>query len=83
MLSIWGNNMREYLNIARDGFKDGLYLLAKYGSIILLIAFALNYFTRINQAALNGEQALIMISELQKKGWIPQLVNGQVPEKRE
>lgn len=73
----------------RDSFKykiklaaeSGLLLFIKYGLILLLIYVGINYVTRINQAALNGEQAAIIIREYQIKGYLPSVVNGSIPIK--
>lgn len=70
--------MKEKLKQAAE---EGLLLFVKYALVLGLLIFSFNYFTRINQAALNGEQAALMLMELQKKGWLPQLTNGQIPER--
>lgn len=60
---------------------EGLLIFVKYGLIIILIIISVNYFFRVHQAAINGEQAAIAINEFIKKGWLPEIRNGQVPER--
>jgi hypothetical protein len=64
-----------------EKFKEGLLLLVKYGLFIVLIWYAFNFSLATYNKANNGQQAALMILELQKKGYLPQLINGQVPDK--
>lgn len=64
-----------------EKFKEGILLLVKYGLLIAAIVYAFNYSLQTRQMSQNGEQAAILLVELQRKGYLPQLVNGQVPDK--
>lgn len=75
--------MKEYKDILENGFKDGLYLLAKYGLMILIIYFALQFGTQVISGSINGTQSALYLNELQNKGYLPKVVNGQVPPKDE
>ena len=61
--------------------KSGVLLLVKYGLIVIAILYAYAFMNATYNKASNGEQAAILLLELQKKGYLPQLVNGQVPER--
>lgn len=65
-----------------NNLKDGLLLLAKYGLIIIAILLAYNHINETRQMAINGQNAAAYLIQLQQKGYLPQLVNGQVPEKK-
>lgn len=61
----------------------GLLLFVKWGLVLILVIFAFNYFTRVNQAALTGEQAAIAVRMFQEKGWLPQFTpDGKIPDKQ-
>jgi hypothetical protein len=64
-----------------EKFKEGLLLVVKYGLLVFIIWYAFNFSLTTYNKAQNGEQAAILLVELQKKGYLPQLVNGQVPDK--
>jgi hypothetical protein len=70
-----------FLDKLKRAGEEGILLLVKYGLIIAFIIFAFKYFLTIQQMAINGQQAAIYLMELQKKGWLPQIINGQVSEK--
>ena len=70
---------RDRLKFAME---EGILLVVKYGLVLLIIVFALNYFSQISQAALNGQQAALAIRLFQSKGYLPQIdTQGNVPEK--
>lgn len=73
--------MSYFKELLVDAFKEGLLLLVKYGLIVFLIWYGFNFSLDTRNKASNGEQAAILLLELQKKGYLPQLVNGQVPDK--
>jgi len=70
-----------FIERLKGAAQESVLIAVKWGLIILIILTAVNYVTKIRTAALNGEQAAIAIVEFQKKGWLPQIVNGQVPDK--
>lgn len=75
--------MRSYKEILENGFKDGLYLLAKYGLLIVLIYIGLNFVSGLIAGAQNGTQSAIYINKLIEKGYLPKVVNGEIPPKVE
>lgn len=64
-----------------ESLKDGLLLLVKYGVLIAAIVYAFNFSMQTRTAAVNGEQAALIINEYIAKGWLPAIQNGQVPTK--
>ncbi len=70
-----------FLEQLKQNLSDGILLLVKYGFIIAAIIYAFNFLLNTYRAAANGEQAAMFLQELQKKGYLPQLVNGQVPDR--
>lgn len=64
-----------------ENLKDCLLLLVKWGLLIAAIIYAFNFSLQTRQMAINGEQAAVMILELQKKGYLPKVENGQIPDK--
>lgn len=66
----------------KEAFKEGLLLLVKYGLLVAVVIYALFFSNQTYQAARNGEQAAIAIMKLQQKGYLPQFVNGEVPDKK-
>ena len=72
--------MNEFLPKLKNAFEEGLLIFIKYVLVIALAFLIVNYATRINQAALNGEQAAIYLNLLQQKGYLPPVQNGTVPD---
>ncbi len=64
-----------------EAFKNGLLLLVKWGLLIAAVIYAFNFSLETRRAAINGEQAAILINEYMKKGYLPKLENGQIPDK--
>lgn len=60
--------------------EEGLLIFVKWGLVLVLAFLALNYLTSVNSGAANGTNAVIYLNELQNKGWLPKVVNGQVPQ---
>lgn len=71
-----------FLQQLKQALEQGILLLVKYGLIIAAIIYAFNFTMQTRQMAINGNQAAMAIQQLQMKGWLPQFVNGQVPEKK-
>ena len=64
-----------------DNFKLGILLLVKYSLFIIAIIYAYTFMQNTYFMAQNGQQAAIFLSELQKKGYLPKIENGVIPEK--
>lgn len=62
--------------------EEGLLLFAKYGLVLLLAYFALAFGTNIMSGSVNGTQSALYLNELQQKGWLPKVINGQIPPKQ-
>lgn len=75
------NGPYEFKHKLKRAVEEGLLIFIKYSLVLILAWFAVNYLTRINQAALNGEQAAVAIQMFQQKGYLPQFANGQLPDK--
>lgn len=71
-----------FLQQLKRALEEGILLLVKYGLIIAAIIYAFNFTMQTRQMAINGNQSAIAIQQLQMKGWLPQFINGQVPEKK-
>lgn len=72
--------MSYYRELIIEAFKEGLLLLVKWGLLVGFIIYGFNYSLDTRNKSVNGEQAAILLIELQKKGYLPQLVNGAVPD---
>lgn len=75
--------MEDFIFHLKENFKDGLLLLVKWGLLIAAIIYAFNFSMQTRDMAINGQQAAAFLSELQKKGWLPKIENGQIPQKVE
>lgn len=71
----------NYKEQFKEALKEGLLLLVKYGLLILAIIYAFNFSLQTRDMAVNGTQAAIAIKSFQQKGWLPQFVNGEAPDK--
>ena len=61
--------------------KEGILLLVKYGFLLAAIVWAFNFSMNTRNMAITGQQTAALISELQKKGWLPafqQAPNGSI-----
>lgn len=65
----------------KNAAMEGIFLAVKYGIIIAAIVYAFNFSMQTRTAAVNGEQAALVINEYIAKGWLPAIQNGQVPVK--
>lgn len=52
-------------------FQEGLYLLVKYGLIIIVIVYAYVFMMNTYQMANNGNSAAIAINDYIKNGYLP------------
>lgn len=50
---------------------EGLYLLLKYGLIVILVLTSLYFYNNLSSKADNGNQAAIAINEYIKNGYLP------------
>lgn len=64
-----------------NAFKDGLVLVVKYGLLVLVILWAFSFAMQTRQLAINGDSAAAALNEFINKGWLPNISNGQVPQK--
>ena len=71
----------NYKDRLTEAFKDGLLLFVKWGLLIVAIVYAFTFMLNTRDMAINGQQAAIAINEYIKKGWLPKIINGEVPEK--
>lgn len=71
----------EFLPRLKRATEEGLLLFAKYALVVALAYFVLVFATGVINGASNGTAAAQYLNELQQKGYLPQLVNGQVPDK--
>lgn len=60
--------------------EEGLLIFTKYALVLVLAFLAIQYATSLISGANNGTNSAIYLNELQNKGWLPKVVNGQVPE---
>lgn len=67
----------------KSALESGLLLFAKYGLVLILCYLALAFGSNMLSGANNGTQAALYLNELQQKGWLPKVVNGQIPPKQE
>ena len=67
----------------KQAAEEGLLLFIKYFLVVVLAYFALTFGTQLVTGSVNGTQAAIYLNELQNKGYLPKVVNGQVPMKPE
>lgn len=65
-----------------EALKEGLLLLVKYGLIVIAIVYSFLFMNQTRDMAINGNNAAIAIKMMQEKGYLPQFVNGQIPEKK-
>ena len=65
----------------KDNLREGILLLVKYGLFIVIIIYSFLLLQDTRAKAENGEQAAIFLGELQKKGYLPSIKDGQIPEK--
>jgi hypothetical protein len=63
--------------------EEGLLIFIKYFLVVVLAYFALTFGTQLVTGSVNGTQAALYLNELQNKGYLPKVVNGQVPPKTE
>ena len=61
--------------------EEGLLITIKYGLVILLSYLGLTFGTNVVNGSNNGTAAALYLNELQNKGWLPKVQNGQVPMK--
>ena len=71
----------SYKNRLKRAGEEGLLIFIKYALVLVLAFFALNYLTSVISGAANGTNAVLYLTELQNKGYLPKVVNGQVPPK--
>lgn len=60
--------------------EQGLLLFAKYALVLFLSYIALQFLSSIISGSQNGTNAVLYLNELQNKGYLPKIVNGQVPD---
>lgn len=65
-----------------EALKEGLFISVKWGILIALIVYFYNFSMQTRQAAINGEQAALAMRMMQEKGYLPQFVNGVLPDKK-
>ena len=71
----------EFLPRLKRAAEEGLLLFAKYALVIALAYLVINFTTNVIAGAANGNLAAQYLNQLQQKGYLPQLVNGAVPDK--
>jgi Na+/H+ antiporter NhaC len=67
----------------KEAAEAGLLLFIKYALVLGLIYVGVNIFTNITSGASNGTAAAMYLNELQQKGYLPKIENGQIPAKKE
>ena len=80
--------MRQLINptfkqLLKKNAEAGLLIFVKWGLALILAYFALTFGTQLVTGSINGTQSAIYLNELQNKGYLPKVVNGQVPPKPE
>lgn len=63
--------------------EEGLLIFIKWGLALILAFLVLQFGTQIVSGSINGTQSALYLNELQNKGYLPKVVNGQVPPKAE
>jgi hypothetical protein len=67
----------------KQAAEQGLLLFVKYALVAGLIYIIVVNLTNIISGSANGTQAAIYLNELQQKGYLPKVVNGQIPLKQD
>lgn len=67
----------------KRAFEEGILITVKYGLLVVIAYFALVFGTQVVNGSINGTQAALYLNELQSKGYLPKVVNGQIPPKSE
>lgn len=55
----------------KEAIEDGIIITVKYGMIILILFYVMNFTMQVYQMSVNGQQAAIAIREFQDKGYLP------------
>lgn len=74
-------NRDTFKNKLKIAFEEGIFLFAKWGLIIVLAFLTLQYSMNVVSGSQNGTNAILYLQELQNKGYLPKVVNGQIPPK--
>lgn len=73
----------SYKQRLKKAAEEGLLLFTKYALVIILAYLALLFATNVVSGSTNGTQSALYLQELQNKGYLPRVVNGQVPPKED
>lgn len=75
--------VESFTSKLKRAMEQGLLLFVKYALVVILSYFALQFGLNIVSGSQNGTNAVLYLKEAQDKGYLPKVVNGQLPPKME